>query len=82
MVYKYFSPSQSREGLKKIPQGGGSATANFSLKKKRKNAENTGFCLKINLRHAYFFNFLVGDPFQLVSQSEGSLKLYKLSRDG
>ena len=38
--------------------------------------KHTGFCLIINLRQTYFFQFLGGgDPFQLRSWSKGRLKL-------
>ena len=58
---------------------GGVSNGSFSTKKQQHGLKNTGFGLIINLRHAYFFSpiFRCGDPSQLGSWSEWSLKLYE-----
>ena len=58
-------------------RGGGVSDGSFSTRQKTW-ASTTGFCMMMNFRQTYFFNFFWGgDPFQLGSWSEGSLKLYK-----
>ena len=58
--------------------GGGALSARFSTQKKKRKkiwAQNSGFCLRIILRHTYFFSiFGWGDPSQLGSWSEGHIK--------